>query len=108
MARRSDECCWRPSVANVEPSSIAAGLRPRDFDRFDVRVWLGRFVPFNAGLDSRTVPFEDGFDTSVGQVPTEPLKPKALRFLGAIRPEEDALDPTPKAQSPPSLIHPVD
>jgi len=92
----------------VEPSDIAAGLRPRDFDRFDVRVWLGRFVPFNAGLDSRTIPFEDGFDTSVGQVADVTLKAKALRFLGAIRPEVDALDATAKDHDRASLHHLVD
>src|SRR3989442_15327638 len=108
MARRSDECCWRPSVANVEPSSIATGLRPSDLDRFDPRVRLGRLVPVDACVDSGTVPFEDRLDASVGQVADVTLKAKALRFLGAIRPEVDALDATAKDHNRASLHHLVE
>ena len=95
-------------MSNVEPSEITTGLRPGDLDRFDARVRLGRLVPVDARLDSRTIPFQDGFDTSVGHVADVALKAKGLRLLGAIRPEVDPLDTTSEDHDRASLHHLVD
>jgi len=84
------------SMSNVEPSEIAAGLRPCDLDRFDPRVRLGRLVPVDARLDPGTIPFEDGFDISIGHIADVAAQTEALRLLEAIRSEVDALDATAK------------
>jgi len=95
-------------MSNVKSAEVAAGLRPRDFNRFDARVRLGRLVPVDARLDSGAVPFEDCFDTSVGRVADVAVEPKALRLLGAIRSEVDALDATAKDYDRSDLHHLVD
>src|SRR5439155_24055025 len=90
------QCCACPLATDVQTAEFPLRLGPRDFDRFDPCVGLGRLVPLDARLDHGPVAFENRLHASIPSVLDISVKSQRLRLLRTVRSKVDPLHASEK------------